>query len=259
MTALSSMLVPLAILAGTVPDAGVTDGDAGPAEETAGGEPLTADTRMEVTADPSVVEIRHVHLILERKGDRLEVAQIVSLGAAGRARFSSPAGYRLPMPQGAVAPMGSGDGKAGLRTEVVEGGFLVVDSIPPGGEDATVHYEVPLTDGAASFSQRFGGKIRSLQVICPWTAGRAALEVEGAGETVAAELGNGLTALVANGRGIGERLAISVSGIESGAPRVARLAVLLLCALMMAAGAAAWWRSRRRPSGEGRGPGAHDR
>jgi hypothetical protein len=238
---------PAALAAGIGPDAGVAPddaADAGPAEAPA---PLVLTSRL---ADAT---IRHLQVIVERKGARLEVTEIATLASRAGTRFRSAGGLRFPLPDGAVAPRTDDAEGERLAAEIGADGFTVTGDIGPGGADLSVSFEVPLAGGTAAFRQTLPVAVEGFQVVCTWTRAGARLRVEGADEGVRDELDNGIVALIAMGRSLeGRPLAVSVTGIEDGAEAWIRRAALALSALLLLAGI--WAFVRGRPKGQGGPP-----
>ena len=228
---------------GEVGDAGVAPEDERPARD-APPQPLAA------TSDRAALSLRHVHVVLERKGDRIEVSELMTFASREGTRFSSPEGLRVALPPGAVAPRTTDAEGAQLTAEVDAAGFVVVDPIGPGGDDLSVTFEVPIAGGVAAFEQRLPAETPSFQVVSTWTRAPARLRVVGAGDAVRDELQNGLVALVAIGRERRTRaLSVTLSGVEDGADAWPRRAALAACAALFAAGIIAFVRTRRRERG----------
>jgi hypothetical protein len=230
-------------------DGGPEAGDAGTAPEAARAADV-APAPLSSTADVAALSIRHLHVVLERKGDRIEVSELMTLTSRAGTRFSSPKGLRVALPEGAVAPRTDDADGAQLSAAVDATGFTITAPIGPGGDDLSLSFEVPIEGGEARFEQRLPVAAASLQVVSTWTRGRARLRVAGAGEAVRDELNNGLVALIAMGRQPGTRaLVVSLSGIEDGAEAWARRAALAACIALFAAGV--WAFARRRRGGAG--------
>jgi hypothetical protein len=234
-------------------DAGVADdtGDAGAAsvaERPAREEPPEP---LASTSDVAALSLRHVHVVLERKGDRMEVSELLTFASREGTRFFAPKGLHIPIPSGAVAPRTMDADGAQLTAEVDAAGFAVVDPIGPGGDDLSVTFEVPIEGGVAAFEQRLPVEVVSFQVVSTWTRAPSLLRVAGAKEAVRDELQNGLVALIATGRGPENRtLAVTLSGIEDGGEKWVRRAALAICAALFAAGVFAFARRKRRERGE---------
>ena len=217
-------------------DAGAADGGAD--EEP---EPLTA------TAEIGALSIRHLHVVLERKGDRMEVSELLTFASRPGTRFSAPKGLRVLLPTDAVAPRTDDADGAQLAAAVDAEGLVITEPIGPGGDDLSLTFEVPIEGGVAAFEQRLPVAAASFQVVSTWTRGRAHLRVAGAGDGVLDELANGLVALIAMGRKPGTRaLIVTLSGIEDGAEAWVRRAALAVCVALFAAGAWAFARRRRK-------------
>jgi len=243
----ASTLAALLAAAGT-PDGGVSRGDAGPvsAIDARSSKERASRESLRRTSDPSAVEIRHLHVVVERKGERLEVTEVVTLGSATGSVFRSGSGYRIKLPAGAAGPRLAGDRDRSLATEVDEDGFRVIEPIVPGGADLTVQFDIPLEDGSAAFEQRFGGRISVAQVILTWTVGETAMVAKGMGKAKSTVLENGLTALVAMGRNPGSTLSLRITGVGGDEGTVLRWVVLVLSAAMMAFGLIAWLAGRKK-------------
>lgn len=199
------------------------------------------------TSDLGALSLRHVHVVLERKGDRIEVSELLTFTSREGTRFSAPAGVRVALPPGAVAPRTS-DGEGELLAAAVEAeGFVVTGPIGQGGDDLSVTFEVPIADGAVSFEQPLPVGAASFQVISTWTREPARLSVRGASKAVKDELKNGLVALIAMGRAAEVRtLSVSLTGIRDGADAWPRRVALASCVALFAAGAIAFVRRRKR-------------
>ena len=199
------------------------------------------------TSDLGALSLRHVHVVLERKGGRIEVSELMTFTSREGTRFSAPSGVRVALPPGAVAPRTSdGEGEQ-LAAEVDDEGFVVTGPIGPGGDDLSVTFEVPIADGAVSFVQPLPVSAASFQVISTWTREPARLSVRGASKAVKEELENGLVALIAMGRTaeVGT-LAVSLTGIEDGADAWPRRVALASCIALFAAGTIAFVRRRKK-------------
>jgi hypothetical protein len=231
-------------------DAGPEAADAGAPIERRGRE--EAPRPLAPTADLGALSIRHLHVVLERKGDRLEVSEMMTFASRPGTRFESPRGVRVALPAGAVAPRTFDADGARLAAAADAGGVVISDPIGPGGHDLSISFEVPIAGGAAAFRQRLPVAAASFQVVSTWTSGRADLRVAGAGAAVRDELENGLVALIAEGAAVpGGALDVRVTGIADGAEAWPRRAALALCVALLAAGARAFARRRRRERGGG--------
>jgi hypothetical protein len=202
------------------------------------------------TSELAALSLRHVHVVLGRKGDRIEVSELMTFASREGTRFSVPKGLRLSLPAGAVAPRTTDADGAQLTAEIDAAGFVVLDPIGPGGNDLSVSFEVPIEDGVAAFEQRLPVDVSSFQVVSTWTRDPARLRVAGAKEAVRDELQNGLVALIAVGREPENRtLSVTLSGIEEGAEQWVRRAAFAICAALLAAGLLAFARRKRRERG----------
>ena len=234
----------------TADDAGSGAPDAGTAEEAERRGEGEAPAPIEPTSDIDALTIRHLSAVLARKGDRMEVSELITFASRAKTRFFAPAGLRVELPRGAVAPRTSDADGERLAAEVDARGFAVAGPIGPAGVDLSISFEVPIEDGVAAFEQRLPAAVSSFRVVSAWTRGGARLEVAGAGEAVLDELGDGLVAAVAAGRGLGHRaLSVRVTGVEDGAVAWIRRAALAICAALFAAGAWAYARRRRDRGG----------
>ena len=202
------------------------------------------------TSEIGALSIRHLHVVLERKGDRMEVSELLTFASRAGTRFSAAEGLRVLLPKDAVAPRTDDADGAQLAAAVDAEGFVITEPVGPGGDDLSLTFEVPIEGGVAEFEQRLPVAAASFQVVSTWTRGRARLRVAGAGDGVLDELSNGLVALIAMGRKPGTRaLVVTLSGIEDGAEAWARRAALAACMALFAAGA--WAFARRRRMGTG--------
>jgi len=204
--------------------------------------------------DPARVVVAHLHVVLERVGDLVRVTEVFSLRPDGGVVFRGRSGYLLPLPAGASAPRLAGDGTFGVA--VREGGFAVTRSIPPQGIEVAVAFDVPAEDGVAAFEQRLLSRVEMLQVISTWTAGRAALTVDGLSEARKDQMENGIVALVAAGRDLDGALRVELSGLEAPSGAAGRAIALALCLLFLGGGLIARMAraiAGRRAAGPGKG------
>lgn len=243
------LLAPLALAgAGPGADAGAGEADAG-----APAGPVLPRARLADTSRAEDLSVERVVVVIDRRGDRMEIVETVTLASREGTRFGPRGRARLGLPPGAVAPKTPGEEGAKRRVQADGSGFVVFGPIGPEGEAFTLSFEVPIAGGAASFRQRFPSEIGDLQVICAWTRGRARLRVEGAGDGARRELESGLTALVARRPGFGRaQLSVEVSGVEDGAGALPRRVALALCAALFGAGLVAALMIARRRRGRER-------
>jgi hypothetical protein len=231
-------------------DAGVRRADAG-----VGPDEIAKTAPLARTSRPEDLLVRNVNVVIERKGDRLEVTETVSFASREGRRFVPRGRLRLALPRGAVAPKISKDVEEQLAAEVDAAGFAVLDDVVPEGGSLTVSFEVPIHGGRAAFAQRLPAAFDELEVISTWTRGAAKLSVAGCRPAVRDELTNGVTALVAMGRGLDrDELSVELSGIDDGPERFVRRAALAACLALLAWGVFAAAASTRRRRRKGAGP-----
>jgi hypothetical protein len=227
-------------------DGGAVGEDAGAPSETGPPDHEAPPKPLIPTSDLGALTISSLHVVIERKGDRVEVSELMTFTSREGTRFSSPRGLRVALPKGALAPRTADADGAQLGAEIDAEGLVVTDPISPGGDDLSLSFEVPISGGEARFEQRLPVPASSFQVVSTWTRAPARLRVAGAGEAVRDELENGLVALIAMGRGPESRtLAVTLSGIEDGAEVWLRRAALAACLAIFIAGVIAFARRRR--------------
>ncbi len=214
-----------------------------------------ADTRVELTV-PEATEARGdlsigmLHVVLERKGGRVEVTEVISLQSAPGTSYGG-APIHFPLPEGAAAPLvptREGDPPAAA---VEDGAFVVRGPIPAEGLDVELRFELPIDDARIAWEQRLGLPVRTLRVVSTWTADGAALQVSGLQPADVVQLASGLAALVAMGPGPEDgRLEVSLDGLRTGPAAAWRVAALVFCLLLLALGAGSRLR-RRKTRGAG--------
>jgi hypothetical protein len=200
------------------------------------------DTRVvlsipEATESRGDLSVGMAHVVLERKGDRVEVTEALTLQSAPGTSYNG-APLRFPLPEGAFAPaVPARDGEP--PAAAVDGeSFVIRGPIPAEGLDVELRFEVPVRDARMAFEHRLGLPVRTTRVVSTWTAGPAELRVGGLQPAETAQLASGLAALVAMGPGPESgRLELTLSGLAPGQDRPWKLGALIVSIALLLLGA----------------------
>jgi hypothetical protein len=204
--------------------------DAGPAE------PVP-----EPVPEPAGLGAEHLHLVIERRGDRVSVDQMWRLVGGDD---SDARALRLPLPAGAMAPQPSGP-KGAPPTVVLEGStFRLTRPIPPDGLDVALRFELPIEEGHAALRQRLPVPVARAEIVSTWTASGATLAVEGVGPGRPSKLANGMIALVVQGQGLAGQLVVRLTGLEHPEQSALPRATLVACVLLLLVGFGIWLKRR---------------
>jgi hypothetical protein len=205
------------------------------------------------TDDPSAVELKHLHVVLDRKGPVLRVTETLGLGVAAGVIFARDEGFSLPAPTGVEGLRFKDPESAANKARIGDGEIVVTAPIPPGGLELSVVFDVPIEGGRADLEHGFTLAVGSTQVISTWTQGGTKLTVEGFDAAEPVELRSGLTALVAAaGELPAGRLKLALEGIADGPAALRRVLTLFSSVLILGFGLVLWiiGRARREPRGE---------
>lgn len=207
---------------------------------------------LETTDNPAQVKIRHLHIVLSRKGDHVLVSEVLTLACSSGKKFWTPFGYFIPFPDRAVAPGITGEQHERPDTKIETDGFRVHTPIPPGGLDVALRFELPIVRESVVLEQRLSSLLESGQIISTWTVNNARLEAKGFGKAALTELANGLTALVAMGRKVERKnLSVTLTGLNDDPGSIRRAITFALCVAFLLAGLVLWFLGRKRKAAAG--------
>ena len=204
--------------------------------------------RFAVASEAGKVEIENLHIVLERKKDRVNATQSLRLVSASGSDSAESTGFTIPLPDGArwiEASAGEAD------VEMLPDRAIFKGRISEDGADLTLQYDLPIQNGSIKLVQKLNARIHNASAISTWTDDRTALSGVGFGDSVIHELANGIAALVVSGENIsGDSLVLTLSGLGRWPGALERWTAFILSILLLAAGFAAWF--RRKFSVEGK-------
>jgi len=241
----------LAVLSAVgIPDAGKQGGDAGkidvpdPVDAKVGPPPVKP---LETTNDLAHVKIRHLHIVLSRKGDRVLVSEVLTLASDNGKKFRTPSGYFIPFPDNAVAPGIAGEQHERPDIKIEADGFRVHTPIFPGGLDVALKFELLIVGESVVLEQDLSSPVESGRIISTWTVNNARLEAKGFGKAALTDLAGGLAALVAMGRQIERKnLSVTLTGLKDDPGSARRALTFVLCVALLLAGLVLWFWGRKR-------------
>ena len=191
------------------------------------------------TPAPAPLSVEHLHVVIGREGDRIEVSEMWRLAGGSE---PEAARLRFELPAGALAPLVSGE-RGGPPAIALDGPqFRLTRPLPARGLDVAYRFELPINNGVAVIRHPLPAPVASAEVVSRWTAGNATLTVEGGGLGKPGQLNNGLVALVAQVEGLSGQLVIRLGGLgELGSSLLPR-ATLIICVLLLLGGLGMWLR-----------------
>lgn len=196
------------------------------------------------SASSADVEIRHLHMVVDRKDDRISVTQVFTLGTDG-VRFESRDGYCILQPRGAIAPRIIGERGEYLSARILDDKFIVTEPIMPGGGDLAIGFDLPINDGVALIEQKLKSDIAMGRLVLTWTQGNMKIESGGFEDAKLITLQSGLNALVAMGRNVsGQPLTVRISGFVNDKGEMLRQATMVISILLLLTGFVFWIKRR---------------
>lgn len=194
------------------------------------------------TQDPKAVIIEGLHTVIERKGDlRVTVTQVFTF-ATQETVFERNKGYKIQLPQGAIAPRTPRDQK-GIEVKINKNAVVLKSAISPQPIDLTVAFDLLIQDKQVVIKQKLPAAVKRAQVVSTQTLGNATLVAKGFSKAQQSELQSGLIALVAMGTNLdAKKLHITVGGFDHNANVLLRQVAFFMSAFLILLGLGLWLR-----------------
>jgi hypothetical protein len=203
-----------------------------------------------LTADPAVVSIDSVRIVLERKDAYMLVQQSFRLGVGKGTVFLRDKGYGVPLPQAAWGARILGAEE--MAFELLPNKVLIKEPITSQGLAMTISFNLPIENSTMVLKQQLGVPLAEVQVYSNWTDGSTKLSGRGFIPAEQRELNNGMLALFTFGRNIEDgQVLVTLSDLSDSVQRPRAMWTMALSIAVLCVGLFLWVRRRNQSQNQG--------